>query len=55
MGIISTQACTFRLVADGTQLDIFQDEDILISNNVTGLLSEITTNASSVPIPNPNL
>jgi hypothetical protein len=37
MGIISTQAFTFRLVADGTQLDIFQDEDILISNNVTGL------------------
>jgi hypothetical protein len=37
MGIISTQAFTFRLIADGTQLDIFQDEDILISNNVTGL------------------
>ena len=37
MGIISTQAFTFRLVADGTQLDIFQDEDILLSNNVTGL------------------
>ena len=37
MGIISTQAFTFRLIADGTQLDIFADEDILISNNVTGL------------------
>jgi hypothetical protein len=37
MGIISTQAFTFRLIADGTQLDIFQDEDILISNNITGL------------------
>jgi hypothetical protein len=37
MGIISTQAFTFRLVADGTQLDIFQDEDIKLSNNVTGL------------------
>ena len=36
-GLISTQAFTFRLVADGIQLDIFQDEDILISNNVTGL------------------
>ena len=36
-GIISTQAFTFRLVADGTQLDIFQDEDIKLSNNVTGL------------------
>ena len=37
MGIISTQAFTFRLVANGTQLDIFDDEDILLSNNVTGL------------------
>ena len=37
MGIISTQAFTFRLVANGTELDIFEDEDIKISNNVTGL------------------
>lgn len=37
MGIISTQAFTFRLIADGTQLDIFQDEDLKLSNNVTGL------------------
>jgi hypothetical protein len=37
MSIISTQAFTFRLVANGTQLDIFQDEDIKLSNNVTGL------------------
>ena len=37
MGIISTQAFTFRLVADGTQLDVFEDEDIKLSNNVTGL------------------
>ena len=37
MGIISTQAFTFRLIANGTQLDTFKDEDILISNNVTGL------------------
>jgi len=36
-GIISTQAFTFRLIADGTQLDIFDDEDIKLSNNVTGL------------------
>ena len=39
MGIISTQAFTFRLLA-GTpfqQLDLFQSEDYLISNNVTGL------------------
>lgn len=37
MGIISTQGFTFRLIANGTQLDIFQDEDIKLSNNVTGL------------------
>jgi hypothetical protein len=37
MGIISTQAFTFRLIANGQQLDLFQDEDILLSNNVTGL------------------
>ena len=37
MGIISTQAFTFRLVADGTELDLFEDEDIKISNNITGL------------------
>jgi hypothetical protein len=37
MGIISTQAFTFRLVANGQQLDIFEDEDIKLSNNVTGL------------------
>ncbi len=37
MGIISTQAFTFRLIANGQQLDIFDDEDIQLSNNVTGL------------------
>lgn len=37
MGVISTQAFTFRLVANDTQLDIFDDEDIQLSNNVTGL------------------
>lgn len=37
MSIISTQAFTFRLIANGTQLDIFKDEDIFLSNNVTGL------------------
>jgi hypothetical protein len=37
MGIISTQSFTFRLVANGQQLDIFEDEDIKLSNNVTGL------------------
>ena len=39
MGIISTQAFTFRLLAGEPyqQLDIFEDEDIKMSNNVTGL------------------
>ena len=37
MGIISTQAFTFRLVANGQQLDLFDDEDVQLSNNVTGL------------------
>jgi hypothetical protein len=37
MGIISTQAFTFRLVANGQELDLFEDEDIKISNNITGL------------------
>ena len=41
MGIISTQGFTFRLMASGSngfqQLDTFDDEDIRLSNNVTGL------------------
>jgi hypothetical protein len=39
MGIISTQSFTFRLLAGDPyqQLDIFEDEDIKMSNNVTGL------------------
>jgi hypothetical protein len=37
MGIVSTQAFTFRLIANGQQLDVFNDEDIKLSNNVTGL------------------
>jgi hypothetical protein len=41
MGVISTQGFTFRLMASGSngfeQLDIFNDEEIKISNNVTGL------------------
>jgi hypothetical protein len=37
MGVTSTQQFTFRLVAEGVQLDTFSDEDILLSNNVTGL------------------
>jgi len=35
--INNTQGFTFRLIADGVQLDTFADEDIKISNNVTGL------------------
>ena len=37
MGVISTQAFAFKLIANGIQLDLFKDEDILVSNNVTGL------------------
>ena len=37
MGIISTQGFTFRLIANDVELDLFADEDYLISDNVTGL------------------
>ena len=37
MGIISTQGFRFKLIANGTQLDLFDDEEILISDNITGL------------------
>ena len=37
MGIISTQGFSFKLIANGTQLDLFDDEEILISDNITGL------------------
>ena len=39
MSVISTQGFTFRLMAgdNPTQLDLFQDEDYILSNNVTGL------------------
>lgn len=37
MGIISTQGFNFRLIANDTQLDLFEDEDIFLSDNVTGL------------------
>lgn len=37
MGVTSTQGFLFRLVANGTQLDLFEDEDYLVSNNATGL------------------
>lgn len=37
MGVISTQGFTFRLLANGQQLDLFKDEDYFVSDNVTGL------------------
>ena len=37
MGVISTQGIKFQLVANDTILDIFKDEPILLSDNVTGL------------------
>ena len=37
MGIISTQGFAFKLIANGTQLDLFADEEIFVSDNVTGL------------------
>lgn len=37
MGVISTQGFVFKLIANGTQLDLFNDEDYLLSNNVTGV------------------
>ena len=37
MGVISTQGIQFQLVANGQILDLFEDEDIKLSDNVTGL------------------
>jgi hypothetical protein len=37
MGVISTQGIKFQLVAKDTILDLFKDEEILLSDNVTGL------------------
>lgn len=37
MGVTSTQGFAFKLVANGTQLDLFDDEEIFVSDNVTGL------------------
>ena len=37
MGITSTQGFVYKLVANGVQLDVFEDEEILLSDNVTGL------------------
>ncbi len=37
MPVNSTQNFSFKLVANGTELDLFKDEAILLSDNVTGL------------------
>lgn len=37
MGIRTTQGFNFKLVANGVQLDLFKDETITISDNITGL------------------
>jgi hypothetical protein len=37
MPVNSTQNFSFKLVANGTTLDLFKGEDILLSDNVTGL------------------
>jgi hypothetical protein len=37
MGVISTQGIKFQLVAEGQILDLFKDEQVLLSDNVTGL------------------
>jgi hypothetical protein len=38
MGVISTQGFAFKLIANGnTQLDLFDDEEIMLSDNITGL------------------
>ena len=38
MGVTSTQGFSFKLIANGdTQLDLFDDEEILVSDNITGL------------------
>jgi hypothetical protein len=37
MGVVSTQGFVFKLVANDTILDLFADEEIKLSDNVTGL------------------
>ena len=37
MGVTSTQGFKFKLVADGVILDLFKEEEIKLSDNVTGL------------------
>lgn len=37
MGVVSSQGLSYRLVANGVQLDLFKDEEIKVSDNITGL------------------
>jgi len=37
MPVLATNVISYKLVANGTILDLFDDEDLLISNNITGL------------------
>jgi hypothetical protein len=37
MGVINTNVIGYKLVANGTILDIYKDEDITVSNNITGI------------------
>ena len=37
MGVVSTQGLDFRLVANDVALDLFKDEEIKVSDNITGL------------------
>ena len=37
MGVASTNIIAYKLVASGSILDLYEDEDILVSDNITGL------------------
>jgi hypothetical protein len=37
MAVTSTQSFSYRLVANGEGLDLFRDEDVFLSDNITGL------------------
>jgi len=37
MGVASTNIIAYKLVASGSILDLYDDEDILLSDNITGL------------------
>jgi len=37
MGVTTTQGFNFKLVANGVELDLFADEEITVSDNITGL------------------